>query len=170
MAVSVEHLWSTDPTGGVPVRVQDDLCVDKVPGGDSLAQSFTKGGSGCHVCKRFEGAPLVIGCTYSIWVMQWVRSLRVKPQSKPRSHDDGCMVLADGILIFGVLTPPSGIRSVICPRYRDNIIQMDDTGCFLQSVAVDLGPGVCGGSRKLGPSRSRQANGTAHRLLRLSRF
>jgi hypothetical protein len=36
VAVGVESLWPTDPTGGVPVRVQDNLGVDEVPGGNPL--------------------------------------------------------------------------------------------------------------------------------------
>ena len=32
----VKCLWSTDPTGGIPMRVQDDLDVGEVPRGDSL--------------------------------------------------------------------------------------------------------------------------------------
>ena len=52
MAVGVKALWSTDPTRGVSVGVQDNLCIDKVPGGDSLVQGFTKSSSGRHVSKR----------------------------------------------------------------------------------------------------------------------
>jgi hypothetical protein len=64
------------------VRVQYDLRVDEVPGGDSLVQSLTKRSGSRHVRERFGGAPLVIGRTYDIWVMQWVRSFRVKPQTR----------------------------------------------------------------------------------------
>jgi len=52
MAVSVEGLWSTDPTGGVSVRVQDNLCVDKIPGGKTLVQRLTESSGGRHVSKR----------------------------------------------------------------------------------------------------------------------
>jgi hypothetical protein len=31
-AVGVERPWATDSTGGVPVRVQDDLSVREIPG------------------------------------------------------------------------------------------------------------------------------------------
>ena len=36
MAIGVESFWPTDPAGGVPVRIQDDLSVDEVTGGDPL--------------------------------------------------------------------------------------------------------------------------------------
>jgi len=36
VAAGVERLWPTDSTGGVPMRVQDDLGVDEAPRGDSL--------------------------------------------------------------------------------------------------------------------------------------
>ena len=55
MTVGVERLWPTDATGGVPVRVQDDLRVDKIPGGDSLVQSLEKSESSRHDCELFEG-------------------------------------------------------------------------------------------------------------------
>ena len=51
VAAGIEGLWITDPTGGVSVRVQDDLRVDKVPGGDSSIQSLAKSNSSRHVCK-----------------------------------------------------------------------------------------------------------------------
>ena len=41
-------LSRTDLTVGVPVRVQNDLCVDEVPGGYALIQSLAKSGSSCH--------------------------------------------------------------------------------------------------------------------------
>jgi len=31
VAVGVERLWPTDPTGGVPMGIQDDLGVDEIP-------------------------------------------------------------------------------------------------------------------------------------------
>ena len=51
VTVSVECLGPTDSTGGVSVRVHDDLCVDKAPGGDSLVQGFAKSSSSRHVCR-----------------------------------------------------------------------------------------------------------------------
>ena len=36
VAIGVKRFWPTDPAGGVPVRVQDDLSVDEVAGGDPL--------------------------------------------------------------------------------------------------------------------------------------
>ena len=44
MAVSVERLWPTDTTGRVPVRVQNDFGIDKVPGGDPLVQNLEESG------------------------------------------------------------------------------------------------------------------------------
>ena len=35
-AIGIERLWAANATGGIPVRVQDDLGVDKGPGGNSL--------------------------------------------------------------------------------------------------------------------------------------
>ena len=51
MAVGIEGFWSTDSTGDVSVRVQDDLGVDEVPGGGSLVESFAKRNCGGHACK-----------------------------------------------------------------------------------------------------------------------
>ena len=48
-AVGVECFWSTDSTGGVPVRVQDDLGVDEISGGDSLVQNLAKNIGSGHV-------------------------------------------------------------------------------------------------------------------------
>ena len=92
MAVSVERLRPTDPTGRVPVRVQDELCVDEGPRGDSLVQNLTKSNSGCHGCKMIEGVPFVIGRVYSIRTVQHVHPFRVKQVG----GDDGYMVWSDG--------------------------------------------------------------------------
>ena len=54
MAIGVEGLFPTDSTGWVPVRVQDDLGVDEMPGRDSLIQSLAKGRGSRHVCGVFE--------------------------------------------------------------------------------------------------------------------
>ena len=51
MAICVESFWPTDPAGGVPVRIQDDLSVNEVARGDPLVQSLAKRGSSDHVCK-----------------------------------------------------------------------------------------------------------------------
>ena len=48
MAICVESFWPTYSAGDVSVRVQDDLGVDKVAGGDSLVQSLAKGDGGRH--------------------------------------------------------------------------------------------------------------------------
>ena len=79
MAIGVEHLWAANPTGGVSVGVYDDLCVDKVPGGDSFVQGLAKSNSGCHGCKWFGGASPVTGRIYDTHVMQHVRPVRVEP-------------------------------------------------------------------------------------------
>ena len=49
VAVDVERLWTTDSTGGVPARVQDDLGVDEVPGRYSLVQGLAESSSSCHI-------------------------------------------------------------------------------------------------------------------------
>ena len=36
VAVGVKCLWPADSTGGVPMGIQDDLGVNKIPGRDSL--------------------------------------------------------------------------------------------------------------------------------------
>jgi hypothetical protein len=83
VAAGVEGLWPADPTGKVPVRVYDDLCVDEFPGGGSLVQSLTKSGSGRHVYKRFEGTSLVIGRRiYGTYVIQQVRPFPVKASNR----------------------------------------------------------------------------------------
>ena len=51
MAIGVESSWPTDSTRGVPVRVQDDLGIDKVAGGDSLVQGLAKRDCGDHACR-----------------------------------------------------------------------------------------------------------------------
>ena len=93
MAVSVEHLRSIDLTERVLVRVQDELCVDEVPGGDSLVQNLTKCNSGCHGCRLIEEVPFVIGRIYNIREVQqagpfWARQVE---------DDGGCRVWSDGI-------------------------------------------------------------------------
>ena len=42
VAIRVESPWPTHAARRVLAREQDDLGVDKIPGGDSLVQSFTK--------------------------------------------------------------------------------------------------------------------------------
>jgi len=48
VAVGIKGLRPTDLTGGIPMRVQDDLGVDEAPGGNSLVQSLAKSSSGRH--------------------------------------------------------------------------------------------------------------------------
>ena len=52
-AVGIECLWPTDTTGGVPIRVQDDLGVDEAPGGDPLVQGLTKSSGSRHIWGLF---------------------------------------------------------------------------------------------------------------------
>jgi hypothetical protein len=75
VAAGVEGLRPTDPTGEVPVRVYDDLCVDEFPGGDSLVSSS-------RLCKRFGGTSLVIGRIYGTCVIQQVRPFPVKTSKR----------------------------------------------------------------------------------------
>jgi len=85
MAVGVEGLWSTDPTGGVSVRVQDNLCVDKVPGGDSLVQGLTKSSGGRHaVSTRVGGTRSVIGRIYGIFMVKQTPRFGSSPQTNLR--------------------------------------------------------------------------------------
>ena len=48
VTVCVERLWSADPTGMIPVGIQDDLGVDETPGGYSLVQGLAKRSGGRH--------------------------------------------------------------------------------------------------------------------------
>ena len=65
MAIGVEGFLSTDSTGEVPVRVQNDLGIDEVAGGDSLVQSLAKRNGGGHVCRLSEtGAPCCPSFSY----------------------------------------------------------------------------------------------------------
>ena len=56
MAIGVESFWPADSTGDVSVRVQDDLGIDKVAGGDPVVQSLAKR-NGSHVCRLLETDP-----------------------------------------------------------------------------------------------------------------
>ena len=56
VAIGVESFWPTDSTGDVSVRVQDDLGIDKVTGGDPVVQSLAKRNGG-HVCRLLETDP-----------------------------------------------------------------------------------------------------------------
>ena len=60
MAICVESFWPTDPAGGVPVRIQDDLSVNEVARGDPLVQSLAKGNGGGHPVGRRKRAPSAI--------------------------------------------------------------------------------------------------------------
>ena len=81
-AAGIERPWLADPTGGVPMRIRDDLCVNEVPGGDPLVQGLAKSSGSRHVCKWSKEAPLVISRIYGICVMQQVCLLRVKPSKR----------------------------------------------------------------------------------------
>jgi len=48
------------------VRVQDDLGVDEVPGGDSLVQSHTKSVGSRHVCRRLKSVTSVLRPIYTM--------------------------------------------------------------------------------------------------------
>ena len=64
MAIGVESFWPTDSTGDVSVRVQDDLGIDKVAGGDPVVQSLAKRNGG-HVCRLLETDPFrCLSCLY----------------------------------------------------------------------------------------------------------
>ena len=79
VAVCVERLWPADSTGRVPVRIQDDLCVDEIPGGYSLVQGLAKSSGGRHVSGRLSRpltlVPTVfIRCsrpTARLWLSPW---------------------------------------------------------------------------------------------------
>ena len=58
VAVGVEGFWPTDAGRGVSVRVQDDLCVDKVSGGYSFVKSLAKSSCGRHGCGLLMSATL----------------------------------------------------------------------------------------------------------------
>jgi len=81
VAIGVERLWPTDPTGGVPVRIQEDLGVDEIPGGDPLVQSLAKSRGGCHACRMSERAPFVIE---GIYTMQQICPFWLTPQHEPK--------------------------------------------------------------------------------------
>lgn len=59
VAVGVKRLWSADSTRGVFVRVQDDLAVDEIPGGDPIVQGLAKSGSGRHASERSTDKAIV---------------------------------------------------------------------------------------------------------------
>jgi len=75
VAVGVKSLWSADSTGGVPVRVQDDLGVDEITGGDSLVKSLAKSDGGCHVWRLFERTTFVTGLRSYLCGLQTPRDL-----------------------------------------------------------------------------------------------
>ena len=64
VAIGVESFWPTNSTGDVSVRVQDDLGIDKVAGGDPVVQSLAKRNGG-HVCRLLETDPFrCLSCLY----------------------------------------------------------------------------------------------------------
>ena len=67
VAVGVERFWPTDATGiGIPVRVQDDLGIDEVSGGNASVQHLAKSSSGHHVCREPKYTASVAGPTYTM--------------------------------------------------------------------------------------------------------
>ena len=130
------------------MRVQDDLCVDEVPRGDSLVQSLAKSSGSRHLCKRFDPAPPVIGRIYSTCMMQRVRLFRVEP-SKRGEVDGSCMILAAvAYRCLGLGTSElnsNGYSYATNPNNRDKIIEIDDMKCLLQSVAVAWGQACAAG-------------------------
>ena len=59
VAVGVQGLWLADSTRGVFVRIQDDLGVDEIPGGDPIVQGLAKSGSGRHASERSTNKVIV---------------------------------------------------------------------------------------------------------------
>ena len=64
-AVGIERLWPTNTTGVIPVRIQDDFGVDKVPRGYPSVQSFAKRSSCRHFLRRFFRGTLAMGRIYT---------------------------------------------------------------------------------------------------------
>ena len=60
MAIGVKSFRPTDSTREVSVRVQNDLGIDEVAGGDSLVQSLAKRNGGGHVCDCWNRALFVV--------------------------------------------------------------------------------------------------------------
>ena len=79
MAAGIECPWPADPTGGVPVRVQDDFGVDEVPRGDSLVQSLAKSSGSRHVWRFVGRMSFIIGRIYTI---QKISLFQVKPSNQ----------------------------------------------------------------------------------------
>ena len=77
------------------MRVQNDLGVGEVPGGDSLIQSLSKSSGSRHVC-GLAGQMLLIG---RIYTTQQTRPFQAKPLKRAGGGDD-CMVLVDGMQMF----------------------------------------------------------------------
>ena len=83
MAVCVERLLPVDSTGRVPVRIQDDLGVDEIPGGYSLVQSLAKSSGSRHVSRSFEPPPFV--STERIYTIQRPARFWLSPWYGPKS-------------------------------------------------------------------------------------
>ena len=83
MAVGVECLWPADPTGGVPVRVQDDFGVYKVPGRDSLVQSLAKSRGSRHVWRFVGRMSFIVSRIYT------AQKTRLFQPKLPKRADDG---------------------------------------------------------------------------------
>ena len=124
------------------MRVQDNLCVDKVPGRDSSIQSLAKSSGSRHVCKRFGGSPPVISRICGACATQQVRPLRGEPPKRGKA-DGGRMSWAETAQRFlGLDTSElnsNGCSYVTNLSDRDKIIEIDDMKCLLRSVAVGLG-------------------------------
>jgi hypothetical protein len=85
VAVSIERLWPTDAIGVVPVRVQDDLCVNEAPGGDSFVQSLAESESSRHGCESFEGVRLLLSAIFIVFSWCSVSAhFRLSPQNEPK--------------------------------------------------------------------------------------
>ena len=60
VAIGVESFRPTDSTSEVSVRVQNNLGIDEVTGGDSLVQSLAKRNGSGHVCDCWNWALFVV--------------------------------------------------------------------------------------------------------------
>jgi len=102
------------------VRVQGDLRIDKVPGGDSLVQSFTKSSGSRHVCRNLKWARFVTGRIIR-------RSRPARAQTRTEKSGD-CMSWADmsyrylgsrHLLVgFGVIASVSTVQDSATETFR----------------------------------------------------
>ena len=67
VAVCVERSRSTDAIGGIPARIQDNLGVNEIPGGNSLVQSLAESRSRAeHMCERMARTRLAARGVYTV--------------------------------------------------------------------------------------------------------